>query len=157
MSPCGFGKWRDLEGARVLEDSVGDRSDGDVSDDPRPGCKNRTSAQHAWHLGTGYRSVVSCTMSRVTGTGRALRAAANARRRSRARAKTFRTLASVCSALDRGRPWAVEAISHSALTMAQRASQSSALKKSRLQEAGTIRIRCVLGRSAQEKPAAEEE
>ena len=31
--PCGFGKWRDLEGARVLEDRVGDRSDCDVSDD----------------------------------------------------------------------------------------------------------------------------
>ena len=63
----------------------------------------------------GYRLVISCTMSRVTGTGGALRA----------------SVASVCSALNLVPPWTVDATSHSALTMAQSAGHSSVQKSSR--------------------------
>ena len=69
MSPCGFGKWRDLEGARVLEDSVGDRSDGDVSDDQgeKVGIRDLgakivpvLSTHGTWAPGTGLWSPARC-------------------------------------------------------------------------------------------------
>ena len=76
--------------------------------------------------------MISWTMSRVTGTGGAFRAAASARSFSPARANvaTLRTLVSICSAFDFKRAGTTDATSQSARTRSHRAGQSSDQKRS---------------------------